>query len=38
VKNAYKTFRSESLKGRDHSKDIGVDGKIIRILKSMIGE
>jgi hypothetical protein len=26
----HKKFWSESLKGRDHSEDLGVDGKIIK--------
>jgi len=29
-------FRSESLKGRDHSQDLGIDGKVI--LEWILGE
>jgi hypothetical protein len=29
MKNAYTVFWLQSLKGRDHSEDLGVDGRII---------
>jgi hypothetical protein len=29
MKDAYTIFWSENLKGRDHSEDLGVDGRII---------
>jgi hypothetical protein len=35
IRNAYKIL-VESLKGRDHSKDLGVDGRII--LKCILGK
>jgi hypothetical protein len=31
MRNSYK-FWSENLKRRDHSEDLGVDGKIIRVI------
>jgi hypothetical protein len=33
MRNAYK-FWFESLKGRDHSEDLGVDGRIILKLRN----
>jgi hypothetical protein len=29
MKNSYKIFWSENLKGGDHLEDLGIDGKII---------